>query len=105
MKRKDLRDIEERPNVFINEDLTKTRSKLLFDARSLVRVNKLKTAYSANRKIFIRNNEDKRLLVKSDSNILEHEDPDEARKELERERRARYRRPLAQPRFVHTPYD
>ena len=42
MKRKDLRDIEERPNVFINDDLTKTRSKLLFDARSLVRVNKFK---------------------------------------------------------------
>ena len=105
MKRKDLRDIEERPNVFINEDLTKTRSKLLFDARSLVRVNKLKTAYSSDGKIFIRNNKDKRLLVKSDSDILEHGDPDEARKELERERRARYRRPLAQPRFVHTPSD
>ena len=44
-------------------------------------------------------------LVKSDSDILEHGDPDEARKELERERRARYRRLLAQPRFVHTPSD
>ena len=105
MKPKDLRDFEERPNVFINADLTKTRSKHLFDGRSLVRVNKLKTAYSSDGKFFIRNNEDKRLLVKSDSDILEHGDPDEARKELERKRRARYRRPLAQPRFAHTPSD
>ena len=59
----------------LKADLTKTRSKHLFDGRSLVRVNKLKTAYSSDGKIFIRNNEDKRLLVKSDSDILEHGTP------------------------------
>ena len=71
-----------------------------------MRVNKFKTAYLSDGKIFIHNNEDKRLLVKSDSDILEHGDLDEARKEFERERKARYRRPLAQPRFFHnTPSD
>ena len=39
--------------VFINEDLTTYRSKLLFDARSLVRNNKLKSAYSSDGKKII----------------------------------------------------
>ena len=74
MKRKDLRAIEDRPNVFINEDLTKIRSKLLFDARSLVRVYKLKAAYWSDGNYFIRDKQDKRLLVKTDSDILEYGD-------------------------------
>ena len=102
-KRMDLREIEERQNVFVNEDLTRTRSKLLFNARALMRANKLKSAYSSDGKIFIRDNDDNRLVVKSDSDILEYGDPEEARKQLEREKRARYRNLLATPRFFHTP--
>ena len=99
----DLREIEERQNVFVNEDLTRTRSKLLFNARTLMRAKKLKSAYSSDGKIFIRDNDDNRLLVKSDSDILEYGDPEGARKQLEREKRARYRNLLATPRFFHTP--
>ena len=73
-KRKDLREIPERTNVYINEDLTRTRAKLLYDERTLhvALVNKIQGAYSLDGKIFIRDNEDKRLLVKSDSDILEY---------------------------------
>ena len=39
--RKDLRELENRASVFINEDLTNRRSKLLFDARTLVCANLL----------------------------------------------------------------
>ena len=47
--RKDLRETEngELKFVFINEDLTKTRSKILFEARILRHENKLKAAYSS----------------------------------------------------------
>ena len=40
-------------SIFINEDLTKKRSKLLFHARTLSRVGKLKSAYSSDGKIFV----------------------------------------------------
>ena len=102
-KRMDLREIEERQNVFVNEDLTRTRSKLLYNARTLMRAKTLKSAYSSDGKIFIRDNDDNRLVVKSDSDILEYGDPEEARKQLEREKRPRYRNLLATPRFFHTP--
>lgn len=82
MKRTELRDSEATVNLYINEDLTKTRSKLLFDARSLVRVKLIKSAYSSDGKIFIRDTDDRRQLIKNDSDILKFGDPVEARKEL-----------------------
>lgn len=57
--RNDLRELENCTSVFINEDLTKRRSKLLFDARTLVHVNLLKAAYSSDGKLFVRDKEDK----------------------------------------------
>ena len=44
-------------NVYINEDLTRTRSKMMYmyDARCLVRVGQLKSAYVSDGKVFIRN--------------------------------------------------
>lgn len=84
MKRKDLRDKDELPQLFINEDLTKIRSKLLYDARSLARASKLKYAYSSDGKIFICDNSDQRHLVKSGTDVLKYGDPVEARRELSR---------------------
>ena len=49
---KDLRDIP--ANMFINEDLTKKRSKLLFSARTLASADLLKAVYSTDGKILIR---------------------------------------------------
>ena len=53
-KRKNLHDIDRFKDVFFNEDLTKSRSKLLFEARTLVRANKLQSAYASDGKIFVR---------------------------------------------------
>ena len=80
-KRKDLQE-SELGNIFLNEDLTKTRSKLLFDARTLVRVDKLQSAYASDGKIFVRGNDDERHLIKSSSDLLEFGDPKKVRKEL-----------------------
>lgn len=84
LKRMDLRDCEndDMKTVFINEDLTKLRSKLLFDARTLVKVDKLKSAYSTNGKIFVRDNSDDRYLIKTKVDLLKYGDSDEARKVL-----------------------
>lgn len=73
-KRKELRDSMTTKNVFINEDLTKPRSKLLFDARSLVRGNCLKAAYSSDGRIFIRDKSDRRHLILNDSDLLKFGD-------------------------------
>ena len=57
-KRMDLRDSEDEDmkGIFINENLTKLRSKLSFDARSLARANILKSVYLTDGKIFVRDN-------------------------------------------------
>lgn len=84
LKRMDLRESEngDMKTVFINEDLTKIRSKLLFDARTLVKGDKLKSAYSADGKIFVRDNSDDRYLIKTKADLLKYGDPDETRKVL-----------------------
>lgn len=87
MKRKDLRDSEDTKHIFINEDLTTLRSRLLYDARCLVRTNKLNSAYASDGKIFVRDKDDHRRLIKYDSDILEYGDPKEARNELTRRSR------------------
>lgn len=63
--RKELRGNDELGSVFINEDLTKTRSKVLFDARTLVRAKKLNAAYSSDGKLFVRDKDDRRHLIHS----------------------------------------
>lgn len=80
--RKDLRDRNDMKHLYLNEDLTKIRSKLLYDARCLVRVHKLKTAYASDGKIFVRDNDEHRHLMKTDSDLALFGDPKEARKEL-----------------------
>ena len=82
--RKDLRELENRASVFINEDLTKRRSKLLFGARTLVRANLLKAAYSSDGKLFVRDKEDKRQIINSDGDRSEFGDVNEAKKQLDR---------------------
>ena len=71
--RKELRTTDMN-RVFINEDLTRYRSKLLFDARSLVRCNKLKSAYSSDGKIFIRDHNDHCSVVRCDIDLHPFED-------------------------------
>ena len=87
VKRKDLRESEDTKHLFINEDLTMLRSKLLYDARCLVRTNKLRSAYASDGKIFVRDKDDHRRLIRNDSDILEFGDPKEARNELTRRAR------------------
>ena len=55
-ERKFLRetDNEDLKSIFLNEDLTKRRSKILFEARKLRRSNKLIAAYSSDGKIIVR---------------------------------------------------
>ena len=81
-KRKELSESEELGNIFLNEDLTKTRPKLLFDARTLVRADKLQSAYASDGKIFVRGNDDERHLIKSTSDLLKFGDPKKVRKEM-----------------------
>lgn len=87
IKRKDLRDMEHMKHLYVNEDLTKLRSKLLYDARCLFRVDILKAAYASDGKVFVRDQEDHRHLIKTDSDIAEFGDPKEARNELARRAR------------------
>lgn len=84
IKRRDLRQTGNMNNVFINEDLTKKRSKLLYDARCLVRAKKLKSAYASDGKIFVRDEHDRRQLIKCDSDLSEFGNPTESRKDLAR---------------------
>lgn len=82
LKRKDLRDSEYTMHLFINEDLTMLRSKPLYEARCLVRTYKLRSAYASDGKIFVRDKDDHRRLIRNDSDFLEFGDPKEARTEL-----------------------
>lgn len=82
--RKDLRHVENRDSVFINEDLTKIRSKLLYDARIFVRAKYLSAAYSSDGRIFVRDNNNGRRIINSDDDLLEFGDVEEAKKEADR---------------------
>ena len=74
-KRKELHESDKFEKIIFNEDLTKTRSKLLFDARTLVRVNKLHSAYASDGKIFVKDNDDERYLIKCTSDLTQYGDP------------------------------
>ena len=73
-ERKELRNTETLKSVFLNKDLTKKRSKLLYDARTLAHAKLLNAAYSL----------DKRHLVKTDADIKTFGDVEEAKKIIER---------------------
>ena len=85
-ERKELRNTETLKSVFLNENLTKKkkRSKLLYDARTLARAKLLNAAYSSDGKIFVIDKEDKRRLVKTDTDIKTFGDVEEAKKIIER---------------------
>lgn len=66
-ERRNLSKREAGKNVYINEDLTMARSKLLYDARNLVRAKKISSAYSSDGRIFIKDNNENRHLIESKS--------------------------------------
>lgn len=68
-QRKKLSETTNWSGVFINEDLTARRSKLLFDARQLKRAKKLRAAYSSGGKIVVIDNSDVRHVIESENDI------------------------------------
>ena len=57
------------PNTYINEDLTKTRSELLYKARKMKTSGKIKSAFSRDGRIFVHDNSDRRHLITSGSDL------------------------------------
>ena len=72
-ERKFLRetDNEELKCIFLNEYLTKRRSEILFEARKLRRSNKLKSAYSSDGKIIVRDNNDKKHQINTLDDLVQ----------------------------------
>ena len=68
-ERRGLRKKATHKSVYINEDLTRSRSKLLFEARALARTKLLRAAYSSDGKLFVRDINDYRHLIKSASDL------------------------------------
>lgn len=70
-RRKELRDNDATTGVFINEDLTQSRSKLLYNARLLTKGDTaiFKAAYSSDGKIFILDKSDTRHLIQSNDSL------------------------------------
>ena len=62
-KRMNLRHLNAGRNVFVNEDLTARRSELLFSARKYVKSKQLKTAYSSDGRVYVKDNNDVRHLI------------------------------------------
>ena len=94
-------DSESLSGVFINEDLTRIRSKLFFDARSLVRAKKLLASYSSDGKIFVQDEANKRHVIGTHEELRKFGDPEEARQELAKaKRRPASARPYRQDQSV-----
>ena len=72
-ERKFLRETanEELKTIFINEDLTKRRSEILFEARKLRRANKLKSAYSSDGKLIVRDDKDKKYQINELDDLIQ----------------------------------
>ena len=81
--RRELRNIPQLKSVYVNEDMTQKRAKLLFDARTLRRVNNIKAANSSDGKIFIRDNSDNRHLIKSDADLDKFGNVEAAKNQLQ----------------------
>lgn len=88
-QRKALRDMERMGNVFVNEDLTRKRSEILFYARRFVKGKKLKSAYSSDGKIFVYDNGDNRHLIKTESDLNAFGDVEELKERLKAEKAGR----------------
>lgn len=56
-------DNDDLKSIFLNEDLTKRRSEILYEARKLRRPNKLVAAYSSDGKIIVRDKENKKHQI------------------------------------------
>lgn len=71
--RKELRETEneELKTIYLNEDLTRLRSGILFEARSLKRAKKLNSAYSSDGKLFIRDLTDTRIQISSLGDLVQ----------------------------------
>lgn len=68
-ERKRLPGLPEGRNIFINEDLTTKRSKILFEARQIKRAKKITSAYSSSGKIVVLDNENKRHVIDSEDQL------------------------------------
>ena len=68
-KRMDLRHLNAGRNVFINEDLTARRNKLLFNARKYVKSEQLKTAYSSDGRVYVKDNNDVRHFISDQGDL------------------------------------
>ena len=73
-KRKQLRETEDEDlkRIFLNEDLTKRRSEILFEARNLRRANKLKAAYSSDGKVLVRDKKDKKQQISDLEDLVQY---------------------------------
>ena len=82
--RKDLRNSENETmkQLFINEDLSKKRTQLLYEARCLFRVEQLSAAYFLYGRLFVRDNQNHRHYIQSDDDLKVFGDPTGAKKEL-----------------------
>ena len=69
---KDIRKISGMERVAVNQDLTKTRNKLAYDARQLVKNNKAKSTFIWDGKIFVidNNNCNHKILSPTDMDKL-----------------------------------
>lgn len=68
-ERKRLPGLPEGRNIFINEDLTTKRNKILFEARQIKRAKKITAAYSSSGKIVVLDNENKRHVIDSEDQL------------------------------------
>ena len=68
-KIKDIRD--DMKGVFVNQDLTKTRSKLAYEARQIVKSEKAKASFVWDGKIFIVDNKEKKHRITCLDDLLE----------------------------------
>ena len=82
LKRRELREKDSTKHIFLNEDLTQIRSRLLYEARCLVRLNKLRAAYAYDGRLFVRDSDDRRHLIRTVADLSAFGDPREARLEL-----------------------
>ena len=69
-KRTELKHLKQ--NIFINENLTKTRNELFYEARKMVKDKKVKSAWTIDGNIFIRDNEDRPRKIKNKSEITQY---------------------------------
>ena len=68
---KNLHKIQKRKGVYINQDLTKTRNKLAYEARQLVKLGKAKSSFVWDGKIFVVDNKDHKHKILCLDDLIE----------------------------------